>query len=76
MSRVEINAGGRHIIIDHDAGDLSFVVDKAEALWKTTATPEEPPGPAYGFQADRRWTPDTEPTGNGRYSTPTGPITA
>lgn len=53
MSRVEINAGGRHIIVDHDGTDLSHVAEKAEALWKAVEVPEPRPGPAYGFQAEK-----------------------
>lgn len=57
MSRVEINSGGRHVIVDHDGTDLSHVVEKAEALWKSVEAPEPRPGPAYGFQAEKapRW---------------------
>lgn len=69
MSRIEINAGSRHIVVEHDGGDLAYVIDKAEALWKATEAAEPPPGPAYGFQADRRWTADTAP-GNGSYFRP------
>lgn len=36
MSRVEINAGGRHNIVDHDGTDLSYIVEKAESLWKAS----------------------------------------
>jgi hypothetical protein len=53
MSRVEINAGGRHIIVDHDGTDLGYVVDKAEQLWKNAETLDPRPGPAYGFQAEK-----------------------
>lgn len=53
MSRIEINAGGRHVIVDHDGGDLAYVIEKTEALWRTTETPQVSPGPALGFQAEK-----------------------
>lgn len=60
MSHVEINAGDRHIIIDH-AAELEHVVNKAYELWQRTETPPDRPGPAYGFQAERRWSPTAQP---------------
>lgn len=62
MSRVEINAGGRHIIVDHDGTDLSHVVEKAQALWTAVEVPERKPGPAYGFQAEKapQWNHDRQ----------------
>ena len=44
MSRVEINAGGRHVIVEHDGGDLTYVIEKAEALWKAAQAPAHPYG--------------------------------
>ena len=67
MSRIEINAGGRHIIVDHDGGDLAYVVEKAEKLWQAVESPEKPPGPAYGFQAERRYTDAVPPLGRSAY---------
>lgn len=49
MSRVEINAGGRHIIVDHDSTDLSYIVEKAESLWKASDPREG--ALAVGFHA-------------------------
>lgn len=55
MSRIEINAGGRHIIVDHDGGDLAYVIEKTQKLWETTETAAQPsPGPGFGFQAERK----------------------
>lgn len=53
MSRIEINAAGRHIIIDHNA-ELEPLQRTALALWEATAGPLPSPGPAVGFQAERR----------------------
>lgn len=75
MSRVEINAGGRHVIVDHD-GELEPIRAAALGLWQATDGPQPPPGPAVGFSAERRWTGDAHPTGNGNYSSPTGPVNA
>jgi hypothetical protein len=63
MSRIEINADGRHVIVDHDGADLAYVIDKAETLWRAAETPQKSPGPAYGFQAerDRQWDHDRQP---------------
>lgn len=41
MSRVEINADGRHVIVDH-VGDLPYLIDKAMEAWKGT-DPKRPP---------------------------------
>jgi hypothetical protein len=53
VSRVEINAGGRQVIVDHDGTDLAYVVEKAQRLWQDTEVEAPKPGPAYGFQAER-----------------------
>lgn len=76
MSRIEINGGGRHVIVDHDGGDLSYVIEKAEKLWRDTESPDKPSGPAFGFQAERRWSGDVHPVGNGVYGSPPGPVNA
>lgn len=75
MSRIEIDAGGRKVVIDHD-GELEPIQRTALALWESTAGPEPSQGPAIGFSAERRWTPAFHPTGNGNYSRPDAPVTA
>lgn len=77
MSRIEIDAGGRHIIVDHD-GELEPLRLAALALWNDTAGPEPSPGPAVGFQADRRWTAPVEPLGHSAYDRgrPCAPVDA
>lgn len=72
MSRIEIDAGGRKVVIDHD-GELEPIQRTALTLWEATAGPEPSLGPAIGFSAERRWTGDVRPAGNGRYGAP-GPI--
>jgi hypothetical protein len=53
VSRVEINAGGRQVIVDHDGTDLAYIVEKAQKLWQDTEAVPLPPGPAYGFSMER-----------------------
>lgn len=74
MSRIEINAGGRQVIVDH-TGELEPLQRTALALWEATAGPEPSQGPAVGFTAERRWSGEAHPVGNGtRY--PSAPVTA
>ena len=62
MSRVEINAGDRHIIVDHD-GELHQLTSEAFDLWTKTHTPSTALGlGSAGFQADRRGTYDVART--------------
>lgn len=77
MSRVEIEAGGRRVVVDHDA-ELEHLVRHARELWDHTATVPDEPGPAYGFSSDRRWSAETRPTnGGGGYThRPFTPVTA
>jgi hypothetical protein len=52
MSRVEINAEGRHVVVDHD-GELPELADTAMKLWEH-AESYRPLGPAYGFASVER----------------------
>lgn len=61
MSRVEIEAGGRRVLVEHDA-ELAELAKTAEEVWSRTAVPDPSPGPAFGFQADRRWSPAVQPS--------------
>jgi hypothetical protein len=74
MSRVEINAGDRHVVVDHE-GELAHLADTAQRLWRETEQPLRP-GPAVGFSAQLRYVPDVTPVGNGQYGYPSGPVTA
>jgi hypothetical protein len=60
VSRVEIDAGGRRVSIEHD-GELEPLRRTALDLWKDTEGPERV-GPAFGFQASARWTPPAQPS--------------
>lgn len=48
MSRIEINADGRHIVVDHDS-DLDTIKSAALDLWNATNTPRGTPSTAVGF---------------------------
>jgi hypothetical protein len=57
MSRIEINAGGRHIIVDHDT-ELAHLERTARDLWDhTTGAEPDKPG-AVGFTTGTRYEPD------------------
>ena len=75
MSRIEINADGRHIIVDHD-GELEPLRRSALELWQA-AEAKKSPGPATGFQLiELRHTPSVDPIGNGAYGLPPAPVNA
>ena len=44
MSRVEINADGRQVVVDH-VGDLPYLIKEAMDAWRATETPK----PTRGF---------------------------
>ena len=76
MSRIEINADGRHVVVDHE-GELEPIRAAALALWRDTDGPEPPAGPAVGFTADRRGTHEVRPTSYDAYGRPPmAPVTA
>lgn len=77
MSHIEINAGGRHIVVDHD-GELAHLADTARRLWDHTDGAGDRQGPAFGFQADRRYTlPAGDNNGGGSYRhRPFAPVNA
>lgn len=52
MTRVHISRHDHTVTVDHDGGDLTYVVEKAQKLWDDTK-PAHQAGPAFGFQAER-----------------------
>jgi hypothetical protein len=42
VSRVEINADGRQVIVDH-VGDLPYLIEKAMEAWRATDNKPHPP---------------------------------
>jgi hypothetical protein len=57
VARVEINAGGRHIIVDQPGAVLADVATAARELWQGVESPQPSPGPAMGFTTETRWHP-------------------
>lgn len=50
MSRVEINADGRHVVVEHEStnlSDLSYLIEKAYQTWERT----DDKRPATGFSS-------------------------
>lgn len=66
MSRIEIEAGGRRIVVEH-GGELEPMKQAALELWAAAEKAPDRPGPAVGFQAERRWSPGVAPAGNSAY---------
>lgn len=55
MSRVHISRHDHTVTVDHDGGDLTYVVEKAQKLWDETRPAADRAGPAFGFTADRSY---------------------
>lgn len=53
VSQVHISSQTHTVTVNHDGGDLSYVVEKAQKLWDDTKPPEAGTGPAYGFSMER-----------------------
>lgn len=65
MSRVEIDAGGRKVVIDHD-GELAHLAETASKLWTETAGVEPARlGGGMGFATAQRT--EAPPVANGPY---------
>lgn len=57
MSRIEIDAGGRKVVVDHD-GELAHLATTARELWDHTDGVEaEQPRGAVGFTTSQRYEP-------------------
>jgi hypothetical protein len=54
MPRVEINSGGRHVVVE-STDDLDEVVERARTLWLSAEQSAKPTG-AFGFVGERRST--------------------
>lgn len=65
MSQVHISSQEHTVTVNHDGGDLAYVIEKAQKLWDDTRPPERGPGPAIGFSAERRWSAHREGPING-----------
>lgn len=61
MSRIEIKAGNRHVVVEH-GGELEHLRNTATALWDLTDVPAQTER-GMGFQAnDRRGTAPVAPS--------------
>lgn len=56
MTQVHISRHDHTVTVNHDGGDLAYVIEKAQKLWDETK-PDERAGPAFGFQAERAYRP-------------------
>jgi hypothetical protein len=65
VSRVEINAGGRHVVVDHQ-GELAHLAKTATELWESTAGAEPDSPAAVGFVTSQRFEPP--PVSMGSYA--------
>lgn len=54
MTQVHISRHDHTVTVNHDGADLTYVIEKAQKLWDETK-PEDRPGPAFGFQAERAY---------------------
>jgi hypothetical protein len=53
VSKVSINGAGHAIEVQHDGGDLAYVIGKAQKLWEDTRQPEQGGAASYGFASER-----------------------
>lgn len=51
MTRVNINGTSHQVEVDHQGGDLAYVIEKAQKLWDETKPQDTGPGPAFGYSA-------------------------
>lgn len=48
MTQVSISAADHTVTVNHDGGDLTYVIEKTQRLWDETRAAIRP-GPATGF---------------------------
>lgn len=51
MTKVNINGANHQVEIDHQGGDLAYVIEKAQNLWEATKPEDKGSGPAFGYSA-------------------------
>jgi len=55
VTQVSISTGQHQVTVNHDGGDLTYVIEKAQKLFADTKPVDPPAGPAYaGFALERR----------------------
>lgn len=59
-----INAGGRQVEVEEDGQNANVLAELARSLWDHTDGALHPTGhrAAFGFQAERRYTPSAAPS--------------
>lgn len=62
MTQVHISSTNHTVTVNHDGGDLSYIIDKAQKLWDETKSAEPPAGPGIGFtsQISPQWNHDRQ----------------
>lgn len=55
MTQVHISRHDHTVTVNHDGGDLAYVIEKAQKLWDDTKPTTSTAGPAFGFQAERTY---------------------
>lgn len=62
MSQVHISSPSHTVTVNHDGGDLAYVVEKAQKLWQDTKGDQPSPGPGIGFtsQISPQWNHDRQ----------------
>jgi hypothetical protein len=53
VTRVNINGQDHQVEVQHDGGDLAYVIEKAQKLWQDTKS-DPKPGPAFGYSAQTK----------------------
>jgi hypothetical protein len=56
MTKVNINGANHQVEVDHDSGDLGYVIEKAQKLWEATKPGDRSLGPAFGYSTQTRVT--------------------
>lgn len=54
MTQVSISTGQHQVTVNHDGGDLAYVIEKAQKLFDDTRPANPPAGPATGFAVVER----------------------
>lgn len=54
MTRVNINGANHQVEVQHDGGDLAYVIEKAQKLFDETKPQDRAAGPAFGFSMERK----------------------
>lgn len=67
MTKVNINGANHQVEIEHQGGDLAYVVEKAQKLWDDTKPEDKGTGPAFGYSAQVKLTTNGSQYGPGSF---------